>query len=123
MSRLYLRLCESFAPALTFLRSGLESLTWWKQDTVKCFLFLYSCFYLNLDEIEDLENFVDKQEVIMTYSTHGEHIFGLVVNGQRQRLSTRKRRRQKKIVCVFVQAWIKKTPKNILFLKMHCNVT
>lgn len=51
MSRLYLRLCESFAPALTFLRSGLGSLTWRKEDTVKCFLFfIYSCLYLSLDE-------------------------------------------------------------------------
>ena len=35
---LYLRLCESFTPALTFLRSGLVSFTWGKEDTVKRYI-------------------------------------------------------------------------------------
>lgn len=82
MSRLYLRLCESFTPALTFLRSGLEGFTWRKKGTVKCFrffffFFLYNCSHLVLDEgrhrfkilQKKKKKSVHKQEVMMTWST------------------------------------------------------
>lgn len=87
-------------------------LLWRKEDTVECFPFSVAVFisFQTRVEIEDLENFVHKQEVVMTYHTHTDStdlVLWLMVMGAAA-VESKKSTKARNRVCLLVHLAQKK---------------